>query len=775
MHNESAARRWLPLFATGVLLGITGWQLVDSKLPPTLIFVEIEAVVVAAVMLEITIRLRHLARVGPSTAALVQGLTSVGLCTLILGLSAHLLLHPVPLIVLGFVAVLLTVDPSARPAVLWTVLLASCAGLAGVWWWGGLFTTHPAEGVKELIQVDALVVGVVVLAYSNWSLTDRHYQAQTRRLRAVADVARRLGLTTDSRGVAAAVLGGCHEAYPDATWGRIMLFDTDSGTLATLPLILGPSGVTPASGPLVTMASGEGVIGGVYSTGEACLLRTPRDIKQAHANLPASGLDALANLGGGRRSRSFVAAPLRAAGGRVVGVLVLVSHARRGAWDVDDLTVVQAIADEAAVAVARAGLFEEKAIHATTDPLTKVGNRRAFEERLGEMSGATAVIAIDVDHLKPINDEFGHEAGDTLLVEVARTLRAHLRGGDQLLRIGGDEFVSIMDSTTEEEAIAIAERMRLSLHGVALPHGRARISAGVAAGGGGVHALWLAADEALSTAKQEGRDRVVVARKRSLPSLIHGGGGASEMLDAILSKRQVIRATFQPIVRLTDHKVLGYEALARVPGLRDPLDGVEDVFALAHRRGVTKEVDWICRRIAIDAASALPPSDPLFLNVSAAMLLDPLHPVDHMLLLARWAQRDPETMVLEITERESIADMQRLRFVLASYREHGFQFALDDIGEGHSTLELLAASVPEFVKVAKSITQDCGERGPRAVIEATVAYARSSGSCVIAEGIEDEATADQLKELGVTAGQGYWLGRPEEPPLDVEARGQATA
>ena len=456
-------------------------------------------------------------------------------------------------------------------------------------------------------------------------------------------------------------------------------------------------------------------------------------------------------------------------------MLVLISHARRGSWDYDDLTVVQAIADEAAVAVARAGLFEEKALHATTDPLTKVGNRRAFEERLGEMTGATAVVAIDVDHLKPLNDEFGHEAGDQLLIEVARTLRAQLRGNDQLLRIGGDEFVSIMDSTTEAEAVAIAERMRVSLHGVALPHGKARISAGVAAGSGGVHALWLAADEALSQAKRDGRDRVVVAGDRSLPSLVHGGGDAGAMLDAILSKRRVIQTMFQPILLLDDHRVIGWEALARVPGLRDPNDGVEDVFALAHRRGVTKEIDWICRRIAMSAASGLPETDPLFLNVSAAMLLDPLHPVDHMMLLAQWAERDPETMVLEITERKSIADQHRLRLVLASYREHGFKFALDDIGEGHSTLELLAAAVPEFVKVAKSITQGCIERGPRAVIEATVAYARSSGSTVIAEGIEDEATADRLAALGVTAGQGYWLGRPQEMHRNAEAREDLTA
>ena len=88
MHNESAARRWLPIFATAVLLGITSWQLVDSSLPPRMMLVEIEVVVVAAVMLEITIRLRRTARVSPSIATLVQGLTSVGLCTLVLGFSA---------------------------------------------------------------------------------------------------------------------------------------------------------------------------------------------------------------------------------------------------------------------------------------------------------------------------------------------------------------------------------------------------------------------------------------------------------------------------------------------------------------------------------------------------------------------------------------------------------------------------------------------------------------------------------------------------------------
>ena len=134
-------------------------------------------------------------------------------------------------------------------------------------------------------------------------------------------------------------------------------------------------------------------------------------------------------------------------------------------------------------------------MHATTDPLTKVGNRRAFEERLGEMTGATAVIAIDVDHLKPLNDEFGHEAGDMLLVEVARTLRAQLRAGDQLLRIGGDEFVSIMDATT---------RGRGGRHRRADAHLAARRRA----------AAWQGADQRRRRCRRRRRARALARRRR---------------------------------------------------------------------------------------------------------------------------------------------------------------------------------------------------------------------------------------------------------------------
>jgi EAL domain-containing protein (putative c-di-GMP-specific phosphodiesterase class I) len=131
-----------------------------------------------------------------------------------------------------------------------------------------------------------------------------------------------------------------------------------------------------------------------------------------------------------------------------------------------------------------------------------------------------------------------------------------------------------------------------------------------------------------------------------------------------------------------------------------------------------------------------------------------------MLLLLRWARRRPEDVVLEITERDAIRDPERLAQVLALYRASGFRFALDDVGEGHSTFEVLAAATPEFIKVAGSLVRRVDTLGARGAIEALVTFATTTGAQVIAEGVETEAIAVTLRRLGVTLGQGFALARP---------------
>ncbi|HKR99491.1 MAG TPA: EAL domain-containing protein, partial [Candidatus Dormibacteraeota bacterium] len=198
------------------------------------------------------------------------------------------------------------------------------------------------------------------------------------------------------------------------------------------------------------------------------------------------------------------------------------------------------------------------------------------------------------------------------------------------------------------------------------------------------------------------------------------------------------------------------------PLLRPEGTGIADLFAAARKLGRLRDLDWLCRRRALECATELPQHLLLFVNVTVTALLDPVHPVDQMLLLTRAAGRDPHTLVLELSEREVFIDRRRLRYVLASYREHGVQFAIDDVGDGRATLEVLAAAMPEFVKIAPGLTSSMMDAGTRAAIEATCAFARESNAQVIAEGVESKETAERLALAGLRLAQGMLFGRPAQ-------------
>ena len=344
---------------------------------------------------------------------------------------------------------------------------------------------------------------------------------------------------------------------------------------------------------------------------------------------------------------------------------------------------------------------------ASTDRLTGLKNRREFDRILGTIPRQSfAILAIDVDHLKRVNDEFGHEAGDTVLRTVATTLALMLRGWDVIARVGGDEFAAILLDVDPAEAASAAQRLRAAMHLVPTPGGRSNISLGWASAPAGTDPMsaWRRADECLYEAKRSGRDRVVGRHVDGAEQVTPSGSSVTELIGELVAGLP-IHAVYQPIVDLNDGHVVGYEALARPEGF-GASDSVETLFEVAHRSGHIRDLDWLCRRAALSQAASLPAEIPLFMNVSVAALLDPLHDVDQLLLLLEWTGRSPHRLVLEIGEHESVRDLDRLRVVLASYRSAGIRFAIDDLGEGFATTELLETAEPEFVKLARSLTMN---------------------------------------------------------------------
>jgi diguanylate cyclase (GGDEF)-like protein len=417
--------------------------------------------------------------------------------------------------------------------------------------------------------------------------------------------------------------------------------------------------------------------------------------------------------------------------------------------------------------LAISGLLTHRLVQLATtlalmDPLTKLANRRRFDEELavqiarGARDPAPLAVAIlDLDHFKRFNDDMGHHMGDRHLELTARTWVSVIRPGDVLARYGGEEFALLLPRTSAEDAFEVLQRLR-----AVTPHGQS-CSAGVAAWDRreGPQAVLDRADAALYEAKVAGRDRVVMAAdgERATPD-VHLPQVWARLLPEIL-EGQRLTAVFQPMVRLADDSIVGYEALVRLIG-DSPQQSVEGLFNAAQRMGLGRDLDWLSRRICLGAARGLPPTVDLMLNINVPAFMAAVHPVDQLLLLAEWAERSPQTMVLEITERDLVADLEPFRRQLKLYRKHGFRFAIDDIGHGHSTLEVLSAAEPEFVKIAGKLVQRAGERASQAAISAIVAFAQVSGAQVVAEGIETAHQRVMVEELGVQLGQGWALGSP---------------
>jgi diguanylate cyclase (GGDEF)-like protein len=407
---------------------------------------------------------------------------------------------------------------------------------------------------------------------------------------------------------------------------------------------------------------------------------------------------------------------------------------------------------------------------ALTDPLTGLGNHRAFQEELerqveqAQRYGVpVSLVLLDLDEFKAVNDENGHAAGDRTLADFGRLMLASLRRVDRPFRIGGDEFAILLPHTDAEGAWVVGRRLLASaLQPPLRDQGDTAISfsAGVSTLpelASTREQLYSQADAALYAAKRAGRTDVALfdpAHTAAQP--VTGAGGA---IAEVIARGQ-LRPVYQPIVDLDGLAVLGHEGLIR-PVAPAPFADPAALFRAAAASGHLVALDMTCIDTIVAGAAGLPPEQFLSVNVSPQTIEAPEFSSAALLgILARHGLR-PDRLVLELTEREEIADVDRVRSKLEVCRRAGIRLAADDLGAGNSGLRLLSDLRFDILKVDLTLVQRSSPGAPsEAVVSSVVAFAGRTGALVIGEGIEDSAEAARLSALGVRAGQGFFFGRP---------------
>lgn len=248
------------------------------------------------------------------------------------------------------------------------------------------------------------------------------------------------------------------------------------------------------------------------------------------------------------------------------------------------------------------------------------------------------------------------------------------------------------------------------------------------------------------------------ARAYHLMSVHSEQPSSAAEIEAIL-RNDLISVVFQPIVRFRDRKVVGVEALSRFTA--EPSRKPHKWFSLAHEVGLGVELEVFAIRKALDLLPTLPPNVYMSVNVSPATLIGGY--LDAALFGTGWSR-----IVLEVSEHAAVGDYTALNRALAPLKELGARLAVDDAGSGYASLRHIASIAPDIIKLDMSMARDVAtDRGARAVVAALVAFARESGSAVVAVGIETHEQLDALHAQGVHYGQGYLLGKPGAPRAEA--------
>ena len=466
-------------------------------------------------------------------------------------------------------------------------------------------------------------------------------------------------------------------------------------------------------------------------------------------------------------------------GGRLVPVAHTVAPVQREGQVVGSVIAFRDITERKA--------FEQELAHqAFHDTLTGLANRAVFVDRLAQAharatrSGSLyALLFIDLDRFKVVNDSLGHQAGDQLLIAVAERLRPCVRPGDTFARFGGDEFVALIeDLTSEDDATTVAERVLEELKGsfaVELRDVSVSASIGLVIGDGTHtspdHCL-RDADVAMYRAKAKGKARYEIFRSDV-------EDGSLQQLDTEIALRGAVQRNelvlhYQPIVSVGTGRIQGMEALVRWNHPTRGLLAPGEFIGLAEESGMILELGrWVleeaCRQIR-DWQERYLGAEPMVMTVNlSGRQFAQSDLCEQVAEVIAETGVDPRHLCFEVTESVMMDDVESAIAKLRKLKELGLRVAIDDFGTGYSSLSYLKKFPVDVVKIDRSFIADLGETAVDSeIVRAVIRLASAIGMTTVAEGVETEDQLDQLRAMGCQLVQGFHLARPQ-PPHQLEA------
>ncbi|HVE92950.1 MAG TPA: EAL domain-containing protein [Actinomycetota bacterium] len=592
-------------------------------------------------------------------------------------------------------------------------------------------------------------------------LAHREAQAESERradlLRIVASAGRDIHALETEQVLAKVVQAAVDIGFEGA---QICLFDGDSNTYRVMHPLGFPGGFGPLPRPVASGVSG------------LCLERQRTIVVDDYASWPG-GLAEVKAMG----FKTMIATPVWSTG-RLVASLVA---GRRGPGQPHDIESLELLAMQAGAALGNATQYMERRSfqeQLQLDALTQLPNRVLFLDRLKHClerkplgGGSLAVLFIDLDHFKKVNDSFGHDTGDDLLRAVAERLRAAVRSGDTVARFGGDEFTILLeDLARPQDAREVATKILEQFQNRFRIRNRdIFISASIGISLGTQHSdmsrdFMREADLAMYQAKQQGGGRGQTFQPNMIERAHRRGELESEIRTAVDKGQFSLR--YQPLISLVTGRMIGVEALVR---WEHPLKGTvlpAEFIPLAEETGLIVPLGrWVLEESTQQARGWRVVGDPLVpiwlcVNLSVTELRHP-HFIDVLDQVLDEAGLEPSALILEVTESVMMREDVVMTRLMDRIRALGVRLSIDDFGRGYSSLSYLKRFPVDIIKIDKSFVAGVTDSvEDQAIIRSVITLAQELSIQVVAEGVENKMQLDYLRRIGCDIVQGFYVGTP---------------